>query len=91
MDASWTIYDLLGLAGVALSLFCYARVQWQRDFAKRLAYSGLNALSAVFLMISLWNNWNFPAFAGNSIWLLLSLYGVYRCSRYMVRERMGAA
>lgn len=74
-----TFYDLFGLLGISLSIFCYARVQWQRDYSKKLSYSLLNLISAVFLAISLLNNWNLASFISNSIWGLISAYGFCRC------------
>ncbi len=79
-------FDITGIIGVALSIYCYARVQWQRDYAKRLRYSLLNLLSAVLLAVSLLHKWNLASFIGNGCWLLISLYGVYRCCKYIWRD-----
>jgi hypothetical protein len=81
-----TPYDLVGLAGVSLSIGCYARVQWQRDYAKKLSYSLLNLISAALLAVSLDSEWNLAAFISNLIWGSISAYGVYRCMRYIVRQ-----
>ena len=79
-------YDLVGLAGVSLSMGCYARVQWQRDYAKKLSYSLLNLMSAALLAVSLDSQWNLAAFIGNLVWGSISAYGVYRCMRYIARQ-----
>jgi len=85
-----SLYDSIGLVGVSLSVGCYARVQWQRDFAKSFAYSLLNFLSAVLLAVSIFNNWNIAAFVSNTIWGALSAYGMYRCWNYMRRAKKAA-
>lgn len=77
------VYDLLGLFGVSLSLYSYARLQWQREYAKRLSYSLFNLLGSTFLMVSLFNKWNVASFTSNAIWALISIYGVYRCMKYI--------
>ena len=85
--ASTLIFDVIGLSGVALSTLCYARLQWQRDFAKKLSYSALNALASTLLLISLWNTWNIAAFTSNLIWIMISLYGVHRCIKYQLSAK----
>jgi hypothetical protein len=85
LTISWP--DLIGLIGVMFSIGCYARVQWQRDYAKRMSYSMLNFLASLLIGISLAYAWSLPSFVCNTIWGLISLYGIYRCARYMVREK----
>ncbi len=81
-------HDVLGLSGVALGIFSYARVQWRRDFAKTLDYSLMNFIGSVLIIISLMHNWNLPAFVSNLLWILISLYGMYRCLKYAYRARV---
>ncbi len=83
-------YDLAGLVGMSLGLYAYARLQWQREYAKRLSYSLLNAINASLMLYSLSNNWNLAAFVSMSIFGLLSLYGVYRCLKYRWSENQAA-
>lgn len=78
-------YDAVGIVGVALGLYAYARLQWQRDYAKRLSYSLLNTINATLLLYSLSNSWNLAAVISTSMFGLLSLYGVYRCLKYTYR------
>ncbi len=79
---SLDLYHIAGLCGVALGLYAYARVQWQRDFAKRIEYSFLNLGNATLLLFSLSKEWNLPASVSNVIWAGISLYGIYRCLKY---------
>jgi len=82
-------YDLIGIIGVSISLFCYARVQWRRDYAKEISYSFLNFLSSLLYMLAIFHHWNVAAFISNTVWMLISMYGVYRCLKYYLRK--GAA
>lgn len=79
-------FDFIGLVGVVLSVFAYARVQWRREYAKELGYSVYNFLGASFLIIALCNKWNVASFVGNVIWATVSLYGIYRCMKYFRRS-----
>lgn len=83
-------YDTIGLIGVALGIFAYARVQWQRDYAKSIEYSAVNLFASLFMIVSLTHSWNLASFTSNGIWAVLSLYGVCRCLKYRWRERAAA-
>ena len=76
------IYDILGLIGVVFTIYNYARLQWQRDYAKRLFYSGGNFLGAALITLSLIDKWNLAAFIVNLVMAMISAYGIYRCLKY---------
>lgn len=78
--------DMCGVTGVAVSTTCYACVQWRRDFAKSIHYSLLNLVATVLFAISILQDWNLAAFINNTLWGVISLYGVYRCLKYMRRK-----
>lgn len=82
-DIAW--YEILGLAGIAMSIGAYARLQWRRDFAKTLTYSVINLVSAIMVGVSLWFQWNTASFIGNLLFGFISVYGVYRCINYRLR------
>ena len=82
------LYDLVGLTGVALVLYGYARVQWQRDYAKQLSYSVLNLIGTLLFIVSLIQHWNLSSFVINIAWGLISLYGIYRCMKYIARAKV---
>lgn len=84
---SFDLYHITGLCGVGLGLYAYARVQWQRDFAKRIEYSLLNLGNAALLLLSLSKEWNLPAVISNIIWAGISLYGLYRCFKYERKKK----
>ena len=80
-----TLLDCVGLLGISLSLYSYARLQWHRDYAKTLAYSLLNLTGSLLLGLSLMEHWNLASFVSNTAWGLVSAYGVYRCLKYIRR------
>lgn len=75
MDYHW--YDLVGNIGVALILFAYLALQLDKINAKGLAYSLLNGLGALFILISLLHAFNLSAVIIETVWLLISLFGVF--------------
>ena len=83
-------FDSMGLLGVIFSLYAYARVQLRREYAKNIGYSLANLLGAGLLAVSLVNKWNLASFTGNVVWALFSLFGIYRCVKYMRRNNVQA-
>jgi len=79
-------YDCVGLVGVVITLYCYGRVQWQRDYAKHLSYSVGNFLSAALIAVSVLNKWNISSFVSNICWAGISAYGIYRCWKYSRKQ-----
>lgn len=80
-------YDILGLIGVTFSMANYARLQWQRDYAKAMAFSLGNLIGSMLIICSLLHRWNLPAFIVNCLVATISIYGVYRCMKYKFREQ----
>ena len=85
MTVSWP--DVVGILGVAISVYYYARVQWQRDYAKNIAYSIGNFVGSLMIIFSLTYKWNIASFLSNTLWAVISLYGVYRCWKYSCSEK----
>jgi len=83
-------YDFLGLIGVVFTIYNYARLQWQRDFAKKLRYSVGNFLGAALITVSLLDKWNLAAFVVNVVMALISAYGIYRCLKYRAKQTIPA-
>ncbi|MFA4994725.1 MAG: hypothetical protein WC521_05420 [Bdellovibrionales bacterium] len=81
------LYDFLGLVGVVFTIYNYARLQWQRDYAKKLRYSVGNFLGATLITVSLLDKWNLAAFVVNVIMALISAYGIYRCLKYRSKQK----
>jgi hypothetical protein len=81
-----TLYDLVATVGYMILIFCFARIQWRRDFSKTITYSLLNLLGALMLAASIWGDvFSWAAFLAYAAWGMISLYGVYRCFKYAYR------
>jgi hypothetical protein len=74
-------HDLVGNLGVGAVLLTYALVQAGRMEMRALAYSGLNALGAILITISLMYDFNLSSFLIEMVWFVISCYGVWRALR----------
>lgn len=72
------IGDLVGIIGVFLIVIAYILMQLNQMDPKKTAFSLLNALGAVLILISLLYDWNLASFIMEIIWISLSLYGIYK-------------
>ncbi len=84
MTYEW--HDLLGNIGVLLILLSYLLVQLDKMDTQGIRYSFINGLGAGFLCISLYINFNLSGLLMELSWLLISIYGLYRCSRRSPRD-----
>ncbi len=76
-------YDILGTLGVAIIIVTYVLLQLEKIRSDNLVYSLLNAIGASLILISLYFNFNFPAFVVEFFWLLISLFGI---GKYLLRK-----
>lgn len=74
MNFEW--HDILGTTGVALVLWAYFALQTKRMRAEDLAYSVLNGVGALFVVISLLFRFNLSALLMEGAWVLVSLIGI---------------
>ena len=72
----YTWYDFVGNVGVFLLLAAYLLLQLNKLSSNHLSYSILNAMGAIFIIISLSYEFNLSAFAIEFFWLLISLVGI---------------
>ena len=56
------LFDIIGMIGVVMILVVYGAVQMEKMDVKSLAYSAVNALGAVLILISLLVNFNLASF-----------------------------
>ena len=56
----------------------YAMLQLGKISAERPAFSAFNALGAVFILVSLTYEFNLSAALMESVWLVVSLYGLWK-------------
>jgi len=81
-----SVYEVFAALGYIILIFCFARIQWRRDFSKTVVYSLSNLIGALLLAISIWGDvFSWAAFLAYLTWALISLYGVYRCFKYAYR------
>jgi len=79
MAYSW--YDFIGNLGVIMILSSYLLLQLEKITSKSLAYSVINALGALLVLISLYFHFNLSAVIIELFWLIISLYGIWNVSR----------
>lgn len=80
MSLQW--FDWIGFAGVALIVLSYLLVQGGQLRGDGFGNQMSNALGAVGVIVSLlFGRFNFPALVLESIWLLISIYGMVRGAR----------
>jgi hypothetical protein len=79
----FSLYDLIGSIGVLIIIITYILLQTERIKSESLAYSLLNALGAGLIVFSLIYNFNFAAFVVESIWVLVSLFGI---AKYFLKK-----
>lgn len=79
MNLQW--YDWVGLLGTALIVLAYFLLQAERLHGNRLPYQFLNLLGASGVLVSLWGGFNIAVFLLESVWVLISLYGIARSLR----------
>ena len=76
MNLSW--FDVTGFAGVVLIVIAYLLLQLNKLPSTASAYSLLNALGALLVIISLLFDFNLAAFLMEAFWFLISLFGLLR-------------
>jgi uncharacterized membrane protein YoaT (DUF817 family) len=76
VDYLW--HDLVGNMGVVIIVGTYLFVQLGRMDVQAWRYTLLNILGAVFILISLYHNFNLSAFIIEIAWLVISCVGVIR-------------
>lgn len=89
-----SIADGVGILGAAAIVLAYFLLQLGRLDPLSLTYSAANGLGAAAIIFSLVFDFNLSAFAIESFWLAISLFGVYRAlTRRRIRavERQGPA
>lgn len=73
-----TMFDVLGILGVALIIGTYLLLTTGRMKSDRWRYPALNGLGAVLIMVSLMVDFNLSAFIVEAFWLVISVIGVVR-------------
>lgn len=87
ISVAW--YDVLGVAGVAVIVLAFFGLQAGRLRGDGRTYQAMNAAGSLAVLISLVFAFNLPSFVLESLWLLISIYGMARGAR--VRRESKAA
>jgi len=76
MQFAW--YDVVGSIGVGMIILTYVLLQTEKIKSESLLYSLLNGTGAGLIVFSLFYSFNFSAFVVESLWVLISIYGIVR-------------
>ena len=76
MQFAW--YDIIGSIGVGTIVLTYVLLQTERIKSESLLYSILNGLGAGLIAFSLLYSFNFSAFVVETLWVLISIYGIVK-------------
>ncbi len=77
------ITDVIGLIGVALLIYTYAMLQFDRIDPKGFWYSFNNMIVAILVTVSLVYSFNLASMVIEVFWFSLSVYGIWK---YFKRE-----
>jgi len=75
MGYEW--HDFIGNIGVVFVLGTYLLLQLDRMSPRSLAYSALNGLGAILILVSLLVDFNMSSFIIEVAWLSISVMGIY--------------
>ncbi len=70
--------DIIGIIGVFIIVVAYILMQIDKMDSKGFNFSLLNTIGAVFILISLYYDWNLASFVMEVIWFSLSIYGTIK-------------
>ena len=73
-----SLYDILGIIGVAIILITYLFLQLEKLSVKDWRYSAANGIGALFILISLCFSFNLASFIIEIAWLLISIFGLFK-------------
>lgn len=79
ISVAW--YDVLGVVGVAVILLAFFGLQAGRLRGDGRIYQAMNAIGSLAVLVSLCFAFNLPSFVLESLWLLISIYGMTRAAR----------
>ena len=72
------ISDGVGLVGVVLMLIAYFMINTGKMTVKQLSYQLLNFIGSGLVLFSLYFSWNMSAAVIESVWMLISVLGIYK-------------
>lgn len=78
LDLLARISDGVGLIGVVFMLIAYFLINTGKMSVKQLSYQLLNFFGSGLVLFSLYFSWNMSAAVIESVWLLISMLGIYK-------------
>ena len=88
MSFEW--YDAVGIFGVTIILIVYYLLQTERMKSDQLAYSVVNLIGALLIVVSLYFQFNLASFIIEIFWILISIIGIVRYFRKRARTAIGS-
>jgi len=73
-----SLYDIVGLFGVAAYIGAYALLQVDRLRSDDLRYLALNGVGSGLILVSLLGSFNLPSFVTQTLWLGFTIVGAFR-------------
>lgn len=72
------LHTLAGLVGTAMVICAYFANQQEWLSSRDRRYQVANLVGACLILVSLYEDWNFPAAVIEGFWAAISLYGLLR-------------
>ena len=83
-------HELTGMVGAISILGAYFLLQTERISSDSLAYSMANFIGALLILLSLIYRFNLPAFIIESVWVLISGFGLLKyVAQHFGRNKAG--
>ncbi|MBH46628.1 MAG: hypothetical protein CME71_00500 [Halobacteriovorax sp.] len=71
-------HNFIGTFGVLLTLLAYFLLQAGKWQSSQTRFSLANAVGSAMILFSLYFDFNFSGFLIESVWVVISLYGLYK-------------
>jgi|HubBroStandDraft_2_1064218.scaffolds.fasta_scaffold1285663_1 paired small multidrug resistance pump len=78
--------DYVGMVGVVITLTAYLAISTGKISSNTLMYQVLNCVAGLMVLFSLYFHWNTPTVIMESLWVLISVVGIFRIVRINVRK-----
>ena len=72
------IWDIAGVTGVCVVLWYYFLLNTKKCSSDDLSFSVANFLGSFLILLSIIFNWNLSSFIIESVWIIISLYGIIK-------------
>ncbi len=80
-------WDWVGLAGTMSVLLAYFLLQVGKLHGQRIIFQLMNMLGAIGLLVSLYGKFNLSVFLMETVWALVSAFGIWQSAKRKQRMR----